>query len=263
MGNLKFVIKALSTLILLCTSTLILYSQRTDNSAEIGLTFIAGRAPSLEVQRDYQIPAIGQKDITANASSIFALRLNYSRSISAKFALDIGLEGGLNSYNFCLGFEEDFVDLSLPQPFYTEHTGYDLPYAAGIFGIKYKSSLTLRSHLTFKVGIRASYYIPILTDFLIGAPLQSGQPSDIFFSQISNNNDGKIIFSPDLSLDYLLNFPQTRFSLSTGFNTSFSRNYFMNGTFQLNGDQQVLTGSFSKKMIFLNFGLGLVYRLNK
>jgi hypothetical protein len=240
-----------------------LYAQSNRDSREIGITFITGRTPALEIQRDYELPQIGRRDISSDPSSLFALRLNYSKSISSKFAWDIGLEGGLNSYHFRMVLDEDFVNLSLPQTFYTEDTDYSLPYAAGILGIKYKSSLTLRSHLVFKLGIRASYYLPIITDYMIRVPLQSGQTSDVFIGQINPNQDSEIILSPDLSLDYLLDFPKSRCSLTTGFNTSFSRKYFMNGTFELNGDQQTLQGNFSKKMIFLNLGLGLIYRLNK
>lgn len=262
MNYFVFIRKSFPTLVLVCMFFLNAYSQSDDNPAEISLNFIAGRTPSLEIERDYEILGIGQRDITSDASSIFAVRLNYSRKISSKFAWDIGLEGGLNSYHFRTLFDENFVDLSLDQPFSTQQTGYDLPYAAGVFGLKYISSLTSRSRVTFKFGIRASYYIPIVTDFVIRSVLQSGQNADIFTAQIINNDNDRIILSPDLSLDYLLNFPQSPFSLISGFNTSFSRKNFMNGTYELNGDQEKLEGRFSKKMIFLNFGLGLIYRLD-
>lgn len=230
--------------------------------AELSLRLIGGQGSALEFARDYPLQ-MDEVALTSEASPLFAARIGYSRFFqrNGRLMWDFGLEAGLDSYQFKLLATEDFVDLDWDQPFNDQFTEFDLFYAAALAGLKYRLPLSPRSSISLNAGARFTYYFRSYIELGVGAILDSGQAITIFSTEMESNVNGRMIIAPELGLDYYYVIPGSRFSITAGVNTSVSRSNYLEGEYQLNGDDELLQGSFTKSALFLGIQLGVVYRL--
>lgn len=225
---------------------------------EISLKMIYGRTPALDFERNYPVES-GKGDVASDGSSIFALCANYSRTLRRNLMWDVGLETGLNSYYLRVIAGEEFLDLGWEQPYISELTFHDVFYSSGILSLRYNIPVTQKSLIIFKAGVRASFFLPIVTDIQFGASPQPSQSFSIFSSSVQYNEKDNFIISPDLGVGYSYKLSESKVSLNVIINTSFSRKEILAGDYKINGDQETLEGKLSKKMVLLILGLGASY----
>ncbi len=172
---------------------------------------------------------------------------------------DIGLETGLNSYQLRVIADEEFLDLGWEQPYVSELTFYDVLYSSAILSFRYNIPLTQKNLIFLKAGVRTSFFLPIVADIQFRASPQPNQSFNIFSTTVQYNEKNNVIISPNLSVGYSHKLPESKISLNTVINTSFSRKEILAGNYRINGDQETLEGRLSKKMMLLTLGVGVSY----
>jgi hypothetical protein len=231
-------------------------------SGEISLKVIAGSTSALEFEREYSASQASQADVVSAGSYQFGLRVCYSQAFHPRFSWEMGLEGGVDSYQLGVVASGAFLNSVVNRP-YEQAIFLNLAYAAVLMGLKYRLPISTRSKLSFNAGGRFTFFMPVSTSVGFGRFISSGTGAgtDVFYANMRGNPDNQLIVSPEFGLDYAYHFPRSNFVLLAGFNTSFSRETTLRGNYLIFGDQEVLTGTLSKDMMLFSLGLGVAYRL--
>lgn len=264
MNSIRLTFRIISCFGLIMLTSGVLQAQATDDSrppAVISLKVMAGSTSALEFERNYSASQADEADVLSEDSYLFALRANYTQSFHPRLAWSLGLEAGLDSYHLQVVASETFLNTGFNRPYNLEVTYFDLAYAAVLMGLKYQLPISPRSELSFNVGGRFTFYMPIGIGVGFGFIPSSGTQIDVFDAEMNSNPDNQLIVSPEFGLDYAYHFPRSNFVLLAGFNTSFSRKTTLRGNYLILGDQEVLTGTLSKDMMLFGLGLGVGYRL--
>lgn len=230
----------------------------------LSINFMANITPPL------YIFGIRRHDVilSSDPSMGYEASFYYSRHLSERVNIEMGLLGGLQSYSFTLYFEDSFIDDSNPDENFSldKVSAYDLEYYGVNLGLGYKLFQFKRSSLGLLAGVNAIYFLHTDSSVSYGAVLPNNVDKEFFFAQDDVNPDNKIIIAPNLGIYY--SYPlNKRVDLGLRTNAVVSnavifKNYAKTPNFLIFGDNETVKGSWEKRFRQYGIGLSVFYKLN-
>jgi len=239
------------------------YSQKQS----LSINFMANLSPGFSIF-NYSKHDLSDVSVSSDPSMGYEAGVSYTRPLSEKIAIEIGLIGGIQSYSFTLFFKESFIDYqSFQQDFFLEKiTGYDLEYYGFNLGLRYKLLARNKSSTGLLIGANAVYYSQQDHALTYGAFLSNYQSKDFFYAHSDINPKNTIFLAPNFGIwyNYQLN---KRMILGIKLNGVVSNhiimeNYFQEPEFLIFGDNETVKGSWEKKYRQFGLGLSFSYLLN-
>jgi len=188
---------------------------------------------------------------------------SYTRPLSDRVAIEIGLLGGVQSFSYTLFFKESFIDYqSFQQDFYLEKfSEYDLEYYGLNLGVRYKLLERNQTSLGLVMGVNAVYFLHLDHYLYNGAILSNNQEIEFFYAHSDVNPKNTIFLAPNFGIwyNYHLN---KRMDLGLKLNGLVSNhvimeNYSQEPEFLIFGENETVKGSWEK--MYRQFGLGLSF----
>jgi len=207
---------------------------------------------------DYNLDLNFEKGIFPDNNFGWSLGARRTQSVLTE-RLDwfVGARGGIHAYSINLYTTDAFVDLDRDDMFTIEDRNYELIFAEVFTGLRYTFSAGERMKFGFEAAAVFNYHFGREKRIGYSVRLDNRQSKELFDANINIGN--KVLLLPQIGVSYQYLFENS--GLRFGANLMFASSDILKGSYELYGDSETLTGSFTKGYNFGGLEIGYFWNL--
>lgn len=240
------------------TYSLSLMAQNEKPSPTFEVTIATFQTNALSFMKDYEYDF--EKDVFSDNSSGWSLGARRTQTLFTE-RLDwfVGARTGVHAYSIDLYSTKEFRDLGTDEIFTSKDRSYELFFAEAFTGLRYTFPVGERMKFGFEALAVVNYHFGKETGFGYSATLDNGETKELFDSGISINGDNKILIAPQIGVSYQYLFENS--GLRFGANLMIASQSVLEGSYELYGDTETLTGTMTKDYSFGGLEIGYFWNL--
>ncbi len=248
--------------LLLLFAPIITFGQSTfqDNlfKKSFEFSFHVLNAQPLTISKNYPTQ---ENDLTPNNSFSFQANLIRHARLNSKLSIQTGIIVGVSSSKFTLNLTEDFRQLGWDgyNDYFTE---YEFPYIGLNIGLNYFIFSNEKNLISGGLSVCGIGNLAPGYGFGVSASGTSGMPKELLTARFGVKDDGQILILPQLEIGYH-RMISPRLSFKGAFVGAFSNKNYLNGSYIIFGDNEILTGKLGKKFNQFGISFGIVFALKK
>jgi hypothetical protein len=190
----------------------------------------------------------------------FCASASYSHPITPRLSAVVGLSAGVYTGQTQILLSPSFRELGRAEDFFVEDLSPNFVYGQLMGGLRYAVLSREKAQIFVQAEALLNYHVRSSHDFQAAELLANGQQILLSDATLTVNEDNRLIVAPQFGVHYQRYFKSMKSGWRVGVSTILSRAITGTGEYQLFGDTETRTGTFSKD--FSQIGVEIGYFLN-
>lgn len=235
-------------------------AQEKENTPTFEVTVATFQNNPLSFDNDYDLDLNFEKGVYSDNNFGWSLGARRTQSVwTERLDWFVGARGGIHAYSIDLYTTDAFIDLDMNRDFTLKDNNYELIFAEAFTGLRYTFPAGERMKFGFEATAVVNYHFGREKRIGYNFRLDNGQTKALFDADINIGN--RILIAPQIGVSYQYLFENS--GLRFGANLMIASKDILDGSYELYGDTETLTGRFTQDYNFGGLEIGYFWNLRK